>query len=261
MKDITGQRFGKLTALYRTDKKQGSSYKWHCHCDCGNEIDIAICHLTTGQSTSCGCNRAKDITGKRFGRLTAVERTNGRTSDGSFIWHCRCDCGNEIDVPLVRLRTGLTKSCGCIRNDGIDLTGRRYGGLVVLERSGYDSDCKPLWRCRCDCGNEVDILGAKLTMLRVRSCGCRNARSPVSRPGSGAHRKDLSGQKFGMLTVINYLPEKEKYHCRCECGTEIDVTQRYLKSSKNPSCGCVNHRSHGSIVRNWDKTEARLTKK
>lgn len=84
MKDITAQRFGKLTALYRTDKKQGSSYKWHCRCDCGNEIDVAICHLTTGQSTSCGCNRAKDITGKRFGRLTAVERTSERSTGLSY---------------------------------------------------------------------------------------------------------------------------------------------------------------------------------
>lgn len=50
--------------------------------------------------------------------------------------------------------------------------------------------------------------------------------------------KDLSGQKFGRLTVIEYLPGS-LYRCRCECGTEV-VTKTYsLKSGATRSCGCL----------------------
>ena len=45
IKDLTNQRFGKLIALYPTDKRSGSSVVWHCKCDCGNECDVASSKL------------------------------------------------------------------------------------------------------------------------------------------------------------------------------------------------------------------------
>lgn len=54
-----------------------------------------------------------DLTGQKFGRLTAVSATLG--SDGRKDWFCRCDCGGEKTVPSIRLRTGKTQSCGCLR--------------------------------------------------------------------------------------------------------------------------------------------------
>lgn len=61
---------------------------------------------------------AKDITGKRFGMLTAIE-TVGKYNR-TFVWRCRCDCGNIVDVKLGNLTNGNTKSCGCMqyRSDG-----------------------------------------------------------------------------------------------------------------------------------------------
>lgn len=56
-----------------------------------------------------------DLTGKRFGRLVAVELSK-RTSDG-YYWRCQCDCGNEIEVYASSLHKGLTKSCGCLIKD------------------------------------------------------------------------------------------------------------------------------------------------
>lgn len=59
----------------------------------------------------------------------------------------------------------------------IDLTGRRFGRLLVLRREGsrrYDDGFKvvPLWRCRCDCGQEVLVEGTNLRRGMTRSCGC-----------------------------------------------------------------------------------------
>lgn len=57
-----------------------------------------------------------DITGKRFGRLTVVEKTDMR--DGtSIIWKCLCDCGNTTYVSSKNLAHGGTLSCGCQRRE------------------------------------------------------------------------------------------------------------------------------------------------
>ena len=53
--DVTGQKFGKLTALYPTDKRSGTSIKWHCRCECGNECDVSLNNLKKGNVKSCGC--------------------------------------------------------------------------------------------------------------------------------------------------------------------------------------------------------------
>lgn len=58
-KDITNQRFGRLVALYPTDKRNHRSIVWHCRCDCGNECDISSANLMTGDTTSCGCINSK----------------------------------------------------------------------------------------------------------------------------------------------------------------------------------------------------------
>lgn len=53
-----------------------------------------------------------DISGLRFGRLTAVNITAG---ENGAVWRFRCDCGNEITVPARNVMKGNTSSCGCFR--------------------------------------------------------------------------------------------------------------------------------------------------
>ena len=60
---------------------------------------------------------ATDITGKKFGRLTAMYPTAGRDSKGSVVWHCMCDCGNEVDVSYNDLLYTNRKSCGCQKRE------------------------------------------------------------------------------------------------------------------------------------------------
>lgn len=56
---MTGQRFGKLVALYGIYENNGEHTKWHCKCDCGNECDIDMGNLRAGKSQSCGCTQSK----------------------------------------------------------------------------------------------------------------------------------------------------------------------------------------------------------
>lgn len=55
----------------------------------------------------------KDLSGQRFGKLTVIKR-NGTTNNGKVIWECICDCGNSTKVTTCSLRTGNTRSCGCL---------------------------------------------------------------------------------------------------------------------------------------------------
>lgn len=57
-----------------------------------------------------------DLIGQRFNRLVVIEEV-GRNKQGFVMWHCKCDCGNEVDVSGSKLRNGNTKSCGCLTHD------------------------------------------------------------------------------------------------------------------------------------------------
>lgn len=64
-----------------------------------------------------------DITGQKIGRLTVLYRTEdklyGKNNRKTVMWHCVCECGNEIDVASQSLKRGLTKSCGCLNLETI----------------------------------------------------------------------------------------------------------------------------------------------
>ena len=125
--DITGQRFGRLIAVKPVGRNKGGNIKWECKCDCGNTKIILASSLRSGNTKSCGCLakeiasisgnlRFIDITGQRFGRLIAVKPV-GRNTGGNIKWECKCDCGNTKIILATSLKSGYTKSCGCLKRD------------------------------------------------------------------------------------------------------------------------------------------------
>ena len=127
---------------------------------------------------------AKNLIGKKFGKLTVLERAENAT-DGHAQWKCQCDCGNIVIVnssSLQRKGSKATKSCGCNRiqkakikgniNRIKDRTNQRFGKLVALQCIGGNGH-SALWRCKCDCGNENFITtAAHLVTGNTKSCGC-----------------------------------------------------------------------------------------
>jgi hypothetical protein len=71
--DITGQHFGRLTALERRGTKWGGS-NWLCKCDCGNTKEYYLGNLTSGNTVSCGCYK-KEVSGK-YRRKTNTRENN-----------------------------------------------------------------------------------------------------------------------------------------------------------------------------------------
>ncbi|MCD8232524.1 MAG: hypothetical protein LUD14_12105 [Clostridiales bacterium] len=175
-----GDRFGHLTVVCDSGKRKNRYIVWKCRCDCGNELEIDMRTLKRGTMQDCGCitkvgPRQKDITGQRFGMLTAVSCTGRHTGNGDYIWHCVCDCGGEIDASLHQLRAGYRKSCGCLSHPPLkDFIGRRFGRLTVVAYSGKE-DGMHRWKCKCDCGNEIIIGQSPLQNGKTRSCGCLKA--------------------------------------------------------------------------------------
>lgn len=111
----------------------------------------------------------KNEIGNTYGYLTVIERAEN-SKEGRAQWLCQCKCGNQVIVLGKHLRSGNTKSCGCYQKEqatksnmerGGDLTGKRFGKLVVLKEDGFvigtNGKRRRLWLCQCDCGNQCRI--------------------------------------------------------------------------------------------------------
>ena len=113
--------------------------------------------------------------GDRYGHLVVIGEAE-KESNGQLRYKCQCDCGNIIITRGTRLRNGEKKSCGkCVYNnyrDFEDLTGRRFGKLVVLEYVGTNKNRQSIWKCQCDCGIIKNISGHDLKMGKTKSCNC-----------------------------------------------------------------------------------------
>jgi hypothetical protein len=135
-KNLTGDIVGNFLVLAQADDYVSPSgarrARWNCQCLlCGNNDVVIMDTVLQKQSKeSCGC--LDDLTGKRFGRLTAKYK-DGQDDKQNTIWKCDCDCGNEVLVIHSRLTTGNVQSCGCLRRD---LTSERFSKENKYDLSG-----------------------------------------------------------------------------------------------------------------------------
>ena len=118
--------------------------------------------------------RAADHTGKKFGRLVAIERVENDKWGGSR-WLCLCECGKTKVAMGGNLGNGSTSSCGC--KNVADHTGKRFGRLLVTKRVDNDDRGHSRWRCLCDCGNTSIVGQSCLSGGTTLSCGCRQYKS------------------------------------------------------------------------------------
>ena len=130
VRNLEGQRFGKLEVLSRAGTNKQGNALWLCMCDCGKESVAAGCELVRGKAKSCGCSQGKplhNLVGQRFGRLVVNSRAdNGKNKHSK--WLCRCDCGCEAVVYASSLVSGHTESCGCLRAEIASVINITHGG-------------------------------------------------------------------------------------------------------------------------------------
>lgn len=176
------------------------------------------------------------IVGEKINSLLVLEdlgfKVNPGTVNKYHYYKCKCDCGAIVEVSGVNLRAGRTKSCG--RCDERNLIGFRSGKLEVVAFSHYGNRHQLYMKCKCDCGNELDVLAANLKKGITNSCGRCNENESI-------------GKRYGNLTVIRTAGRDDKGNllllCKCDCGNESIVRYANLtKSDKSTStCGKCYH--------------------
>lgn len=117
----------------------------------------------------------------------------------------------------------------------IDETGHQYGWLTVLERVA-NIGTRATWRCRCECGNIIDVAGVFLRNGTTRSCGC------LQRKRAGETAVDETGRRYGRLVVVERAGSDEQgnalWLCQCDCGNKLITRGSGLRDGHMVSCGC-----------------------
>lgn len=110
--------------------------------------------------------------------------------------------------------------------------GKQYGYLTVLEDTGKKRHYTKIYKCKCICGKTIEVNINKLHTGHVKSCGRRRFRW-----------RDLTGQRFGRLTILEFAYTKNKMYywkCQCDCGNICYVRTAWLTNGTTISCGCKN---------------------
>ena len=142
----------------------------------------------------------------------------------------------------------------------VDLTGQKFGNLTVISRMEKTYRRNYYWLCKCDCGNEVAVLGMHLKKGNTKSCGCLKHKERF---------ENLTGQKFGNLTVIKYAGknkwERILWLCQCDCGKQKTVLANCLKNGSVTTCGCsqwkhaIHGKSHHRLHSVWRSMKQRCS--
>ena len=113
----------------------------------------------------------------------------------------------------------------------IDMTGQRCGNLVVIEQA-LSKNGRAMWKCKCDCGNEIITSGKYLRSHHTMTCG-----------HCGRDTKVINeiGNRYGKLSVIERFKENKNnratWVCQCDCGNMIVVEGQLLRKGEVKSCG------------------------
>lgn len=188
--------------------------------------------------------RAKNIIGKKTGRLTIVDRIEvpeGLTPRTAY-WMAECECGGLNYMSTATFINGHTQSCGCLHRETAralnykDLTGKVFGKLTVIEQTDdVYMNGSTMWRCQCECGKEITTNANSLRQGKSKSCGC------LARINATKTRvNNLIGTKhhhWTVLELVEYRPNSESiYLCECVCGEQEKLRRVQLHEKK--SCGC-----------------------
>ena len=267
--DLTGQRFGRLVVIEKTDKRDGSKRViWKCQCDCGSIKDVSSACLIGHQVMSCGCllkekreQHKLKLIGQSFGDLTVIDKVNSNSN--YTMWKCRCVCGEEIIVRGNNLTYGNTTNCGCNRRNKtryinhIDLCGQKFGKLtVVKETDRRSANGNIIWQCLCDCGESAFVDTGSLQSGNTRSCGCVQSQGElkIRQILEESHIKFQTHYSFDDCKDINALPFD--FFINNEYLIEYDGIQHFIATNNgwNTDAHLESVKQHDLIKNNYCKT-------
>lgn len=118
-------------------------------------------------------SQKNDLKNQQFNMLTVLEDDGKRSSSGSILWKCQCQCGNISYAKASDLKNNKIKSCGCQRGKKpIDLKNKRFTRLIALFPTSEKCGTSIVWECICDCGTYCKVSSTHLLQGHTQSCGC-----------------------------------------------------------------------------------------
>lgn len=183
-------------------------------------------------------------------KLEIINKDIGkRTKDKQVICLCKCYCGKEFETERRNVLKNRIRSCGCSRIK--DLTGQKFGILLVLGKTDRRYKTTMIWKCKCDCGKITYIPTGDIQ--EYKSCGCKNMKGKNNHrynPNlTDEDRKNYRGDIYKLFTLPVF--KRDNYTCQvCYKKTRminahhLNSYSWYKEGRYDPNNGvtlCVNH--------------------
>lgn len=182
-KNLIGSIFGRLKVVEKANLPNKRVAYWICECTCGNLRTVSESDLLRGHIKSCGCPKQKEnLINRKFGSWTVIDYAENL--NGTIAWLCQCSCENKT-IKIVNassLKSGDSKSCGCLNKRMDDLTGKHFGNWIVLNRDdSISKSAETRWICECQCKNKIlkSVSGKTLKNGTSKSCGCLSSEHSI----------------------------------------------------------------------------------
>jgi hypothetical protein len=173
-----------------------------------------------------------DIIGMKFNHLYVLEYYGMVKNKPT--WLCKCECGKITKVRTDRLRSGTTKSCGCLTKNRFDirkkLKGKRSGRLYFFRIIGKDKRPNQrgiIWECLCDCGNICKVPANMFGI--IKSCGCLNYE--IGKGEVHGMTNTITYNSWAMMKQRCLNPKNTNY--KNYGGRGITVCERWIDSFEN----------------------------
>ena len=219
---LIGKKINMLTVLGESE-----DHMLRCRCDCGKEVFYKDYVLRSKERAPISCGHIENSMVPESASASSIS-----TSSTTSIKKTKKAEKAEKTKKTEKKKKKVDK-CP-------NLGGNRYGRLKVMALDEPHASYR-MWRCHCDCGDEITIREGNLLSGNTRSCGCLAG---------------LKGEVFGNLTVITPVKvakrakpkvprgaegakEVKHYICRCICGNEITASFDDLYWGTKTDCGCI----------------------
>ena len=220
---LIGKKINMLTVLGESE-----DHMLRCRCDCGKEVFYKDYVLRSKERAPISCGHIENSLVPESASASSTSSTSSTTSIKKAE-----KTGKTEKTEKTEKKKKKADKCP-------NLVGNRYGRLKVMALDEPHASYR-MWRCHCDCGDEITIREGNLLSGNTRSCGCLAG---------------LKGEVFGNLTVITPVKvakrakpkvprgaegakEVKHYICRSICGNEITASFDDLYWGTKTDCGCI----------------------